>query len=738
MIGNSGKLARTFRGIILHVIRYVVFCGVGFACVQTLSASGACAQTDDDHHSSDIVVTARAGHIGKGADDRYKPTPDASTLRSTTPHLDTPQIVNVVSAQVIRDQRPRYLDDVLANVSGVTQSNTLASTQDTILKRGFGGNRDGSVMHNGMPLVQGRGFNAAAESVEVLKGPSSLLYGIMDPGGVINIVSKKPLLETHLNVALTGSGYANDKYGMEGMADVTGRILGNLAARLVVDHDDEDYWRNFGQRRETLIAPSLAWYGQTTQVVAWYEYRKYLYPFDRGTVLDPRTMRPLAIPYTERLDDYNNKMFGESHLAQLSVDHHLAGGWAAHLSASYNSDAYDAGQLRVSSVNTTTGTLGRSDDGTRGALSTDVYATAYADGRVDTLGLRNDVQFGVELEHRKIYRRDLLRQKVQSTFSYLNPVYGIEPFSSTVSPSESDQTDHLHNYSVFAQDSIHLGDRWIVVLGGRVLHYTQVAGKGRPFVANTDIEGTYVLPRAGLVYKPLSFLSLYVSYTKSLKPASTIAPLSSGVVLNSGFAPEQGRSFEGAIKIDLPRRITATLAVYDIDKRNVLVSQFNDVTKLTDYRTSGRARSRGVEVDVAGQLTNRLSAIGSYALTAAKTTEDPVFAGKLLANVARDTASLSLAYDLGQIAGGDRFRVGGGPHYVGRRAGDSANSFFLESYVTMDAFANYDMIVAGKKVGLQLNVKNLFDKQYYSSAVNQYGVSVGDPRRVLLTLSFAL
>jgi len=717
----------------MNAIRTILLVGSALAC-----ADSAHAQTVSPVASPEVVVTARAAAVAKGADDRYKPTPDASTLRSTAPPLDTPQIVNVVSAQVIRDQRPRFLDDVLANVSGIVQSNTLASTQDTILKRGFGGNRDGSVMHNGMPLVQGRGFNAAAESVEVLKGPSSLLYGIMDPGGVINIVSKKPLLDTHLNVALTGSGYAHGRDGMEAMLDITGRISGDLAARLVVDHDDEDYWRNFGHRRETLIAPSLAWYGGSTQIVAWYEYRKFLYPFDRGTALDPRTMKPLAIPYTERLDDYNNQMFGESHLGQLSVDHQLGRGWAAHLNLSYNSETYDAGQLRVSGVNTTTGTLTRSDDGTRGALSTDAYSTAYIDGRVDILGLRNDLQFGGDYEYRKIYRRDLLRQTTRGTFSYLNPVYNIEPFSTTVSPSDSEQTDKLHNYSGFAQDSIHLGERWIAVLGGRVLHFTQIAGKGRPFIANTNTYGTFFLPRAGLVYKPLTFLSLYASYTKSLKPASTIAPLSSGVVLNSGFAPEQGRSIEGGVKLDLPRRVTATVAVYDIDKRNVLVSQFNDTTKLTDYRTAGRARSRGVEVDVAGQMTEHLSAIASYALTDGKTTEDPVFAGKQLANVARNTASLSVAYDLGRIAGDDRLRIGGGPHYVGRRPGDSANSFFLDSYVTADAFATYDMTLSGKKATLQLNVKNLFDKHYYPSSVNQYFVAVGDPRRILATLSFAL
>lgn len=92
----------------------------------------------------------------------------------------------------------------------------------------------------------------------MLKGPASLLYGIMDPGGVINIVSKKPLLDPHLTVALIGSSYANARAGLEAMADLTGPIAGDLAGRLVLDQQSEDYWRDFGERRDTLIAPRSA------------------------------------------------------------------------------------------------------------------------------------------------------------------------------------------------------------------------------------------------------------------------------------------------------------------------------------------------------------------------------------------------------------------------------------------------------------------------------------------------
>lgn len=110
----------------------------------------------------------------------YQPPPTSSVMRSSAPIQDIPQTINVVPAQVIRDQAPRNLDDALANVSGITQANTLGSTQDSVMVRGFGDNRNGSIMRDGMPIVQGRGLNASVDRVEVLKGPASLLYGIQD------------------------------------------------------------------------------------------------------------------------------------------------------------------------------------------------------------------------------------------------------------------------------------------------------------------------------------------------------------------------------------------------------------------------------------------------------------------------------------------------------------------------------------------------------------------------------
>ncbi|WP_241018349.1 TonB-dependent receptor [Paraburkholderia sp. Tr-20389] len=669
----------------------------------------------------------------------YRPPAEANVTRSDIPVIDTPQAINTVPAQVLRDQRPRNLDDALANVSGIVQGNTLAGTQDTLLKRGFGGNRDGSIMHNGMPLVQGRGLNAAADSVEVLKGPSSLLYGIMDPGGVVNVVSKQPLLTPYHAVSLLGSTYGHGRNGAGGTVDLTGPVGDSgLAYRLIVDHTDEQYWRNFGEHRETLVAPSLAWYGRDTQVVLSYEYRQFLYPFDRGTALDPKTNQPLAIPARERLDEPSNEMDGESHLAQLSVDHQINANWKAHFGYSYNRETYDAGQLRVQGVNSTTGVLSRSNDATHGALSTDSYAIAYIDGHFTVAGFRNDLQVGVDDEYRRIYRKDLLRQATKYTFNYLNPVYGLESPSTTVSASDSDQTDTLHDASVFFQDSLHLTDKWILVGGARFLSYNQVAGRGRPFQINTDLNGTKWLPRAGIVYKWTENFSLYASYTQSLKPTSTIAPLSTGVVIDSSVLPEEATSWEVGAKVAMPAGLTGTLALFNIDKSNVLVSQYNDTTKQTDWRTSGKARSRGVELDVAGQIGQHWSVIASYAYIDAKTTEDPLYAGNRLWNVAQHTASLAAVYDFGAIFGGDQLRVGAGAHYVGERPGDSANSFTLPAYTVADAFATYSTKWGGRNLSFQLNVKNLFNKTYYPSSANRYFVAVGDARQVSLlsTLEF--
>jgi iron complex outermembrane receptor protein len=668
----------------------------------------------------------------------YQPPPTSSVMRSSTPLQEIPQTVNVVPAQVIRDQAPRNLDDALANVSGITQGNTLGSTQDSVMTRGFGDNRNGSIMRDGMPVVQGRGLNATVDRVEVLKGPASLLYGIQDPGGVVNMVSKQPELDPYNALTLRGSTYGEGKNGSGGTFDSTGALgESGLAYRLVLDHEDEDYWRNYGVHRETLVAPSLAWFGESTQLTFAYEHREFLTPFDRGTVIDPRDNHPLNIPRDRRLDEPFNNMEGRSDLYHFQADHDLNDNWKAHFGYSWNRETYDASQVRVTAIDTRNGTLSRSMDGTQNAMSTDRFTTASLEGKIDVAGMQHDLVLGVDDEYRKIYRADLIRQKSLTTFSYLDPVYGREVPGTTVSPADSAQTDILRSDSVYLQDSIHLTDQWILVAGGRFQEYDQYAGKGVPFKANTDSNGQKWVPRAGLVYRYTNELSFYGSYTESFKPNSTIAPLSgSSTVLDGSIAPEEAKSWEVGARLEMPGRVTGNLALFDIKKRNVLVA--NAEGPVTLYSAAGEVRSRGLEVDLSGQLSDRWSMIGSYAYTDAEVTQDPVYKGKQLQNVAKNSGSLSAVYDFGTIVGGDQLRVGAGARYVGERAGNAVNDFDLPSYTVADAFATYDTQLDGQRVKFQLNVKNLFDRTYYTSAASRFFVSMGDSRQVTLssTLEF--
>ncbi|WP_311970546.1 TonB-dependent receptor [Pseudomonas baltica] len=669
--------------------------------------------------------------------------PDAVTRISHSRQLwlEQPQAISRVSNDVLRDQQPRNLDDALRHVSGLTQGNTLGSTQDTLIKRGFGDNRDGSILRDGMPVVQGRNFNAATESIEVLKGPTALLYGIQDPGGVINVISKTPQLRARNELQGKASSFAQGRNGGDVTLDSTGPLFSDatgstgLAYRMIIDHQDETYWRNYGQHRETLVAPSLAWYGEADEVQIGYEHRTFVTPFDRGTVINPSTGHILDIPYDRRLDEPFNDMTGGSELLRLSYTHHLDDDWQLRAAYSYNEESYDAYQVRISGVNTQTGTLTRRMDGTLDSISRDQQGQLELSGSTQLWGQAHDLLLGMSNEHRLYYRGDLLRQSALSTFSYLDPVYGREVAPTTVSPGDSDQSDRLRTSAWYLRDSIHLNDQWIATLGARALVYDQYAGRGRPFHANTDINGSAWVPSAGLVYRFAPQWSWYASYSESFKPNSSIAPLNAATtqIIDSTIRPEQAKAWETGLKYERDQGLTASLALYDIRKRNVLVSE--TVNDEPVSRNAGAVRSRGIELEASGTVAEHWELMAAYSFTDAWVTRDPQLQGKPLQNVPRQSGSLYASRDMGSLMGLGDVHIGGGPRYVGERAGDAANSFRLPAYTVTDAFARLDTHVGGHKMQLQLNVNNLFNREYYPSSVSQYMVSVGDPRQVVLSSS---
>ncbi len=654
----------------------------------------------------------------------YQPLNTSTATLTNIPMLDIPQVVNTVSDKVLEDQHATTLDEALYNVSNVVQTNTLGGTQDAFVRRGFGANRDGSIMTNGLRTVLPRSFNAATERVEVLKGPASTLYGILDPGGLINVVTKRPERTFGGSLSATSSSFG----GGTGQVDVTGPIDGTrLAYRLTGEYQDEDYWRNFGNERSTFIAPSLTWFGDDATVTVLYSHRDYKTPFDRGTIFDLNTKKAVDVDRKTRFDEPFNVTDGQSDLAQLNAEYRLNSQWTAKFDYSYSQDKYSDNQARVMAYDAKTGNLTRRVDATQGSTQRMHSTRADLQGNVDIAGFYNEILTGVSYENYDLLRTDMMRCKNVKGFNIYHPVYGKLNKCTTVSAADSDQTLKQESYSAYAQDALYLTDKWIAVAGMRYQYYTQYAGKGRPFNVNTDSRDEQWTPKLGLVYKLTPSVSLFANYSQTFMPQSSIASYI------GDLPPETSNAYEVGAKFDLFDGVTANIALFDIHKRNVLYNE--SVGGETIAKTAGRVRSQGVEVDLAGSLTENTNIIASYGYTDAKVLEDPDYAGKPLPNVPRHTGSLFLTYDIHNAFAGNTLTLGGGGHGVSRRSATNGADYYLPGYFVADAFAAYKMKLQ-YPVTLQVNVKNLFDKTYYTSSIatNNLGNQIGDPREVQFTV----
>ncbi|WP_443690375.1 TonB-dependent siderophore receptor [Pseudomonas sp.] len=643
--------------------------------------------------------------------------------------VEVPQSVNVVTNRVIEDRQPASLDEAINAVSGVKQGNTLGGTQDAIQKRGFGTNRDNSIMRDGMQSVQARNFTPTAERIEVLKGPASMLYGVQDPGGIINVVTKKPQLEAAHSISAFGSSFG----GGGEQIDLTGPLGDSgLAYRLIADKQNVDYWRNFGSIDQTVIAPSLAWYGEDTKVSIAYEHMEYSVPFDRGTQINPKTGKVLDIPRNRRLDEPFNVTAGRSDSVDLRMEHRLNDSWTLNTGYGYSRNYYNDNQSRFMSANNDTGLVTRRADATRDAVQAAHTATVNTLGKLywgDTL---HEVLIGADYMNNQRDLGDLLRNTASADFNYNAPVYGMAPLPSKVSAANSDQSDHLQTHAFFVQDSMHLGEHWIVQGGLRYDAFDEITGKGRPFVVGADVKDSNVVPRVGLVYLIQPDWSVYGSYTESFRPNTSIAtPI-------GDLPPEEGKAYEFGTKFENDA-ITTTVALFTINKKNVQTSEACGTEICT--RVSGEVRSRGLEADITGQLDEFWSITGSYAYTDTEVLKDPILEGAPLDGVSKHTAAAYLTRDFGHVGVGD-LRAGAGARYASRwGVNDGAGiEYYLPSSTVADAFVSYKMKIKDRDLTLQLNLKNVFDERYYvsSSGLGSPAIVIGEPRQLIAraTLDF--
>lgn len=681
----------------------------------------------DEAKKEEAMTVVGTSQADQTVTDGYQPLSSATATLTNMPLLDIPQVVNTVSDKVLEDQHATSLDEALYNVANVVQTNTLGGTQDAFTRRGFGANRDGSIMTNGLRTVLPRSFNAATSRVEVLKGPASTLYGILDPGGLINVVTKRPERAFSGDISATSSSFG----GGTGQLDVTGPIEGTqLAYRLVGEYQNEDYWRNFGKERSTFIAPSLTWFGDDATVNVSWSHRSYHTPFDRGTIFDLNTGHAVDVPRNERFDEPFNVTNGDSDLAQVNAEYRLNSEWTARFDYGFSQDKYSDNQARVMAYDAKTGNLTRRVDATQGSTQRMHSTRADLQGNVVIGGFYNEILGGIAYENYDLLRTDMIRCKNVKGFNIYNPVYGTLDKCTSVSASDSDQRIQQETYATYLQDALYLTDKWIAVAGVRYQYYTQYAGKGRPFNVNTDSQDEKLTPKFGMVYKLTPSVSLFGNVAQSFMPQSSIASYI------GDLPPEESTAYEVGAKFDLFNGVTSNITFFDIHKRNVLYTE--TIGDETYAKTAGKVRSQGVEVDVAGSLTDNLNIIASYGYTNAKVIDDPDYAGKPLPNVPRHTGSLFLTYDFNNVYDSNTLTIGGGGHALSRRSGTNGADYYLPGYAVADVFAAYKMKLQ-YPVTLQVNVKNLFDKTYYTSSIasNNLGNQIGDPREVQFTVKMA-
>lgn len=720
------ELTPSFLGKKGYALFSAIFIGTLASSVAIAAETPATASSSDNTAKDQGTMTVKAspGDADKTMTFGYQPLNTTTATLTNMPLLDIPQVVNTVSDRVIEDQHSTTLDEVLNNVSNVVQTNTLGGTQDAFVRRGFGSNRDGSVLTNGLKTVLPRSFNAATERVEVLKGPASTLYGILDPGGLVNVITKRPERTFGGSISATSTSFG----GGTGTVDLTGPIEGtNLAYRLIGSYQHEDYWRNFGKERSSFIAPSLTWFGDDATINVSYAHRNYSTPFDRGTIFDLNTGHAVNVNRETRFDEEYNITDGESDLAQLNAEYRINNQWTAKLDYSFSQDKYSDNQARVMKYDAATGNLTRRVDATQGSTQRQHSARFDLQGNVVIGGLYNEILTGVAYENYDLLRTDMIRCKNVQDFNIYNPSYGSTGKCTSVSAADSDQTIQQVSYSTYVQDSLYLTDKWIAVGALRYQYFTEYAGKGRPFNVNTDSTDNAWVPKFGLVYKATPNISLFGNVSRSFMPQYSIASYI------GELPPETATAWEAGAKFDLFEGLTANVTLFNINKNNVLYTEtINDENVA---KTAGRVRSRGVEVDVAGALTQNINLIASYGYTDAKVMEDPDYKGKMLPNVPRHTGSLFLTYDFHNVYDANTLTVGGGGHAVSRRSGDNGEDYSLQGYAVADAFVSYK-IKTEHPVTLQVNVKNIFDKTYYTSSIatNNLSNQIGDPREVQFTV----
>ncbi|WP_411883590.1 TonB-dependent siderophore receptor [Polaromonas sp. YR568] len=683
-----------------------------FAALQGVYAQTAAQTTTTETTLREVQVRSeQEKETATGPVIGYRAKRASTATKTDTPLSETPQAVTVVTSQQMADQGAANLQDALGYAAGVrSDAYGLDSRTDSVRVRGSNPDNylDGLREAYGYYTSRTRADPYTLERLEVLRGPSGMLFGAGTAAGVINMVSKRPQAETQREVGVQYASYGRKQFQL----DLTGPLTqdGEWLYRLVALKRNSDTQVAFVPDDRSLVAPSLTWRPSAatslTLQALWQKDKSgstsQFFPWEGTLLPNPNGRLPTSRFIGEPGDYYNS----ERKTLGWLFEHKFNDSWTVRqsfrISSNENDNRYHYGDFFTSPGSWASDPvgkrlLGRVNDSslTRSRITA---LDNHAEGRFSTGALQHMLLFGAD------FARNRENVSSGSTYSEIDayaPVYGNLQIPDRAALPRTTQ----RQTGLYLQDQIKL-DHWIVTAGLR--HDKAVAGaEGRP-----DEESTATTKRLGLLYAFPSGWSPYVSYSESFTPQAAIK--------GQLFKPLRGEQWELGLKYEpADRALAFSAALYDLREKNQIASPLPDV-----YSQVGATRTKGVELEVKGPLTPNLELVAHYNYTELD---------KQLEGLPKHQASAWAKYRF-SIAGVNGFSAGAGVRWMGafNDQQGGGNGPQIPSAALLDLMFAYDTAHWRYAV----NINNATDKTYFSTCLARGDCWYGARRNVVASATY--
>jgi iron complex outermembrane receptor protein len=704
------------RGLLYVTCSAIIFHDPGTARAQTIELER-------------IDVEALPAERADGPVDGYSAQQSATATKTATPILETPQAINVVTSDQIQDQGAQSVGQALRYTPGVTtEPNGSSSVFDETRVRGFeplqylDGLRLPLYQFFAAPRIEPYGL----ERIEVLKGPGSMLFGQNSPGGLINMVSKRPTEQALHEVQLQTGSYDR----LQGAFDLGGPIDAQKTwlYRLTGLVRDADTVVDFTRDNRYFLAPALTYQPSADTRLTFLaqfgrdegNFPQNFLPAQGTLLFNPNGRIPASRFWGE--PDYD-RLRRNQYSVGYDFEHRFNDTWTVRQNLRYASVDVDFKSFYPFGLDADLRTL------LRGASAQQIHANAFTvDNQLQaefvTGALRHTALFGVDyLRSSGDYVQDF---GFASSIDIFAPVYGAPIPSLAPRLSSQQNQDQI---GVYAQDQIKFGG-WTLTFGGR---HDTVSSTTEDQLALTSVtqDDDAFTGRVGIGYLFGNGIAPYASYATSFQP--TIGTDRNG----DPFAPTTGRQYEVGIKYR-PSGSNAliTLAAFDTIQHNALTPDPVDPNFSVQ---TGEIRVRGIEIEGKGKVTPNLEVIASYAYLDSEITQstNPAEVGNRVPLVLRQQASLwgFYTFDSGPLAG---LGLGAGVRFIGDSYSEATNSIPIPSYTLVDAAVHYELGRLFPELGdtkLSITATNLFDKYHVTYCFGLAYCTLGAGRVVLATMT---